>query len=324
MGCAEVREKLNDYIEGIVVGEEKTHFDEHFKSCEECRKALASLEKTVGLLRNLDEKEPPPWMTQKVMSRVRSETKPGEGLLRKLFYPLYVKLPIEAFGIILIAVSAFYIFKTMQPEIKLAQAPLENSMKQQTTQGELREKEPLELSGTGEMPSDKGKGIHALPDKKAAQEESTGVPAISKESSFADKQAGASAPVPARNDKISSTVPPSFDAHSDKSASSVQKAIPSATKKDAGLILTVFVQKTDRALEKLEKIIGDLGGTIIRKDSIRDRYTITVHFKTINIPAFHDRLSETGDVQESKESLTAYGSNNEVSIDILLVRKAPE
>jgi len=110
-------EKLSAYIEGLSSPEEKAMIEEHLKSCQVCRTSLADLEKTVSYVQGLEDIEPPLWLSQKVMTRVREEAAPKERFLQKLFYPLHIKLPIQAIATILIAVSAFYIFKTMQPEI---------------------------------------------------------------------------------------------------------------------------------------------------------------------------------------------------------------
>jgi hypothetical protein len=68
-------------------------------------------------VQGLEDIEPPAWLSQKVMTRVREEAAPKEGILHKLFYPLHIKLPIQAIATILVAVSAFYVFKTIQKEI---------------------------------------------------------------------------------------------------------------------------------------------------------------------------------------------------------------
>lgn len=117
MECDNIKEKLSAYIEGLSSSEEKAMIEEHLKSCQECRTSLADLEKTVSYVKSLEDIEPPAWLSQKVMTRVREEAAPKEGILHKLFYPLHIKLPVQAIATILIAVSAFYIFKTMQPEV---------------------------------------------------------------------------------------------------------------------------------------------------------------------------------------------------------------
>jgi hypothetical protein len=75
------------------------------------------------VLKNLKEVEPPPWMTQKIMARVREEAESKRGFIQKLFYPLHIKVPLEAFATVLIAVVAVYVFKAAEPEMKSLQPP---------------------------------------------------------------------------------------------------------------------------------------------------------------------------------------------------------
>src|SRR4030043_1736421 len=130
MDCSDIQEKLSAYIEGVISSEEKALIEEHLKSCRKCGESLADLRKTMEYVKNLEEIEPPEWLTQKVKARGRSEVKPKKGILQKLFYPLYIKIPLEAAAALLIAVTAIYIFKTIQPEVKLAKIPSEEIVTQ--------------------------------------------------------------------------------------------------------------------------------------------------------------------------------------------------
>jgi anti-sigma factor RsiW len=130
MECDNIREKLSSYIDGIIPPEERMLIDEHLKTCERCNESLADLKKTLEYVQNLEDIEPPAWTTQKVMERIKAEAKPKKGILQKLFYPLHIKLPLEAAAAILIAVSVLYIFKTIQPEVKLAKIPSEEVVTQ--------------------------------------------------------------------------------------------------------------------------------------------------------------------------------------------------
>lgn len=133
MECNKIQEKLSAYIEGIISSEGKILIDKHFESCQRCKESLDDLKKTIEYVQNLEFVEPPSWLTQKIMTKVRkvrTEAEPKKGLLKKLFHPLHIKLPIGAAATILIAVTAIYVFKTIQPEIKLAKAPSEVTMPQ--------------------------------------------------------------------------------------------------------------------------------------------------------------------------------------------------
>jgi len=123
MECKGVREKLCAYLEGVVPSEESRIIEEHLNSCPECRRNLADLKKTGELVKDLADVEPPAWLTQKIMSRVRTEEERKKGILQKLFYPLHIKVPIQALATLSIAVIAVFVFRAVEPEMKLAHLP---------------------------------------------------------------------------------------------------------------------------------------------------------------------------------------------------------
>ena len=122
MECNDIQEKLSDYMEAVLSAEDKVLIDEHLKGCQKCREALADLKMTMEHIQSLDEVQPPAWLTQRVMARIREEAEAKKGILHRLFYPPHIKLPIEAVAVIAIALVSVYIFKAMQPEMQLAKA----------------------------------------------------------------------------------------------------------------------------------------------------------------------------------------------------------
>jgi hypothetical protein len=123
INCAQCREQLSAYLDGIMTAEEKRLIEEHLSVCEQCKAALSELTQAQEALRNLEEVEPPPWFTQKIMSRVREEAEPKKGLLQRLFYPLHIKIPAEALATCLILVLALFVYKNTGPEIKAIHQP---------------------------------------------------------------------------------------------------------------------------------------------------------------------------------------------------------
>jgi Putative zinc-finger/Predicted integral membrane protein (DUF2275) len=118
MECQDIRKNLSAYLEGVASPEDQELIDQHLASCRACSTALYELNRTGEVLKNLKEVEPPPWMTKEIMARVREEAKSKRGFIQKLFYPLHIKVPLEAFATVLIAVIAVYVFKAMEPEMK--------------------------------------------------------------------------------------------------------------------------------------------------------------------------------------------------------------
>jgi len=123
MECQDIRKNLSAYLEGMVAPEDQELIDQHLASCRACSTVLYELNRTGEVLKNLKEVEPPPWMKQKIMARVREEAEPKKGFIQKLFYPLHIKVPLEAFATVLIAVVAVYVFKAVEPQMKDLQVP---------------------------------------------------------------------------------------------------------------------------------------------------------------------------------------------------------
>jgi hypothetical protein len=120
MNCNEIENRFPAYLEGLLSPEESREIAGHLSSCAQCSRALTDLKKTQEIVNGLDEVEPPPFFEQRIMARVREEAGRKQSILWRLFYPLHIKIPIQALATILIAVLAFQIYQTNEPEMKQA------------------------------------------------------------------------------------------------------------------------------------------------------------------------------------------------------------
>ena len=111
-----MEEKLIAYIEGTLSEEEKLIIDEQLKESQEMRESLSDLRKTIQLLTKLEEVETPNQFTEKIISRVREETEQKNGIFKRLFSPLHIKLPIQAIAIIFLVAVSIFIYRAYQPE----------------------------------------------------------------------------------------------------------------------------------------------------------------------------------------------------------------
>ncbi len=125
MECGEVQKQLSAYYEASLSFAEKTIIEEHLALCPKCSQSLADLKRAIEVVQGLPEVEPPAWLTQKVMAKVRSEPAPRRRIVEMLFHPIPIKLPLEAAGVIAIAVTTIFIFKAIQPEMHLSKTPWE-------------------------------------------------------------------------------------------------------------------------------------------------------------------------------------------------------
>jgi hypothetical protein len=115
--CKEIEKYLPLYPDNLLSGEDKLALEEHLKSCTECAKTLAQLKETQDLVSHLKEVEPPPWFKQKIMVRVRKEAE-NKSFVQKWFYPLRIKIPVQIFATVFIAVLAVYIYRAGDEQMK--------------------------------------------------------------------------------------------------------------------------------------------------------------------------------------------------------------
>ncbi len=132
MDCSDIRQKLSEHIEGNSSPEQQALVKEHLQSCKQCTLYAAEIQRTLETLKGLEEIEPPAWLTAKVMKKIRAEAPLKKGWRELLFFPLHIKLPIEAFAALLITVATIFIYKNMEPELRQMElqppAPVMKSM----------------------------------------------------------------------------------------------------------------------------------------------------------------------------------------------------
>jgi len=187
----DIRHKLSEYIDGAVTPQEQTVIDEHLKTCTECANALTELRKTIEQVKQIEEVDAPAWMTSKIMAKVRADAEEKKGFFHRLFYPLAVKLPIQAVAVLFLTVTAYYIFSGMHPAEKYAEAPMERLAKQEAPAAGMdavQRREP-EVARQQEKKVKQGPGYRSLDMKYAYEKPAAPVPAV---------QPSASAPAPAK------------------------------------------------------------------------------------------------------------------------------
>ncbi len=113
----EIKEKLSAYMDNAVTETDKQEIEMHLGTCTACRDALSELRKTVSRIKDAGEVEPPAWLTQRIMEGVRSAAVPGKGVLERLFFPLYLKLPLEAAALFAIGLTTYLMYTHLSPQL---------------------------------------------------------------------------------------------------------------------------------------------------------------------------------------------------------------
>jgi hypothetical protein len=350
MNCNNIQEKLAAYLEGITSSEEKAIIDEHLKSCQRCREALADLEKTLEYTQRLEEMEVPQWLTQKVMARVKAEAEPKKGIFQKLFYPLHIKLPVEAVATVLIAIAAIYIFKAIQADVKFAKAPLEEKprilleekdrsqigikgseniivrdkvLKQSEELGAGQKNEKgLPLAGTDRkrLFSEEKDKIHAFKEGKPVPAKPSEQNMLEKESEITTRKSlevQVPAPTARQEERRLSVEAAVRDELKTEVLSRAPKEKASAEEKAEKISLTLYVKDVESAGKEIENIVIQLRGKIIKTESLVGKKVITVECDSKKINELIERLRLVGKIKEEGLSLkTLEGIKGIISIRI--------
>ncbi|MGH7405108.1 MAG: anti-sigma factor family protein [Candidatus Methylomirabilales bacterium] len=123
MQCQDVRSQLSAYLEGELGVAPRRVVEDHLRECVRCQRELVLLQRTVALLRGLDEVEVPARLADAVGARIAPRKTFDWGRLASwLFFPIHVKLPIQAVALLLVSLGAVYLYRSA-PELSQAPQP---------------------------------------------------------------------------------------------------------------------------------------------------------------------------------------------------------
>jgi hypothetical protein len=337
---------LSEYIDGTVSAKEKADIEAHLKTCRQCSDALDELRKTVEHIKTLEEVEPPAWMTQKTMAKVRAEAEEKKSLLQRLFYPLSVKLPIQAVAVLFLAVTAFYIYQSIQPTPKRFEAPIQEfaaekeappsvtARKEQiiTKDSSLRSKEVPQSPGykSLDMRLEYEKPAPPVPKDKAASTpapaEPAEQPAQAKKEAALEKYAAtpqAAAPATMQEQVApSSGLPGKEETEAAAPAPMMRAKTKAAADTNAGKIfLTLNVQDISVAAQEVEKILIQLDGKIIKKEVVTNANAITGTIDSTRLQKFFEKLTNIGELKEKDVNSKHYEGT--VALEVLVIKTLP-
>jgi hypothetical protein len=335
---------LSEYLDNAVTGKEKAEIEEHLASCTKCSDALAELRKTIQHVKEVEEADPPAWMTQKIMARVREEAEQKKGIFRRLFYPLHVKLPIEAVAVAFLTITAFYIYQSIQPGMKLAEAPMEGyAAKQgapasgiardkldQANGPSLRSKQvpqapeykALDMRQEYESfppprPEDRATARTPAPAKREAALEKRAAPAPAAERIMKEQESAGTAGKREEAKPFAGFVAQDEAPREAPAPAHKAKAFAFAEKKETGTQVTVKVKDIETANKEIEKAAAQLAGKVIKTESLENKKVITVEISSDKANALFEKLKLIGEVEEKALTSTGYAGTVEVRITVL-------
>jgi len=298
MECEGLKEKFSDYLDGILPVEERTLLEEHLKSCERCRESLAGLRKTVGHVRDLEEIEPPLWLTGKVMAKIRAEAEPKKGIIERLFYPLSLKLPIQAVATVLIVATALYVFRMMEPEVKITERITE-----EVPQKILPEPKdsPIDIEKGKTVPFQKVSppqpGTRQAAEMKDS--EAVGASAAPEPGEKAVPDYREKTPAAAKQEQAV-TLEESIKKESDKPQDFFRSsgAKVSDEKIPEEKVVEVLVKDIAAATKEIEAVLLNLNGKIVNTEYSENRNVLFAEIPSRKMNEFLDQLKPIGEVQK--------------------------
>ena len=114
MKCAEVKKYLSDYIDNSLNTDMKKRIEEHLRTCAVCSEALASLKSCLKRVSHLKEVDVPEDFLKKVHERIEQGSR-SKKILRALFVPPRVKVPLELAVVLTAVVIVIFLFNLMSP-----------------------------------------------------------------------------------------------------------------------------------------------------------------------------------------------------------------
>ncbi len=352
----DARHKLSEYIEGSIAAEERAEIEAHLKTCSACTDALRELQKTVEQIKSIEEVEPPAWMTKKIMAKVRVGAEEKKSLFQRLFFPLSVKLPIQTVAVLFLTVTAFYIYRNIQPAPAPSEGPMQDyaarkeapqaaaPAKEQTISPEppvsvkkvpqSPEYKSLDMKYEYEKPSPPaalGRAAESAPAAAKAEEQSKLHDDSFRGQSLAKTPAGESAGYADRaqeeyggtfrQERAKPSVGPFPPEKRAKAAAPPPQARAMTTVEETKKIkLSLAAPDATRAGQEIEKIVTQLGGRIVEKNTITP--AITISLDSDKLKELSARLRSVGELKD-KEMLSL-DHRGTLQIEIVILKIMPQ
>jgi len=342
MDCKRIEEKLPAYLEGALPPEEGKLVEGHVATCPNCRFALEDLVKAGKLVRELDEADPPPWLKQRIMARVREERERKEGFLRRLFYPLHIKIPATALATVLVAVFAVYVFRAVEPETTyLHQAPSEptrvaaekevpkspEAVPPMVTVPEARHEKDRAVISMAERESGRKPGASEekeAPSKPAEQAVSErkmvhrpeAAPGVSTYAGKQEAPVAKSAMPPAKEDKVlrGATV------KDEERAPTVAAKVTAAAPEGPGYALSLYVRDPAAAMSDVESMLVGSGARKVTREFHDGTGIVMAEIEAGQTKEIFEKLKALGEVREKTKAPEPPAGPIAIKIEVLAGR----
>ena len=120
MNCADSRDSFSAYLDDALPPGERVALEGHLAGCGECRRELERFRQTLTLLHRVERPRAPAGFVDRVLEAGSPVPWYGRAL-RGLFFPLRVKLPLEAAVLVLLSIGAVFLYQRTPEMQQVAQ-----------------------------------------------------------------------------------------------------------------------------------------------------------------------------------------------------------
>ena len=110
MNCHEVKELSSAYLDQKLAPSQISSFEKHLNVCASCREEVEGLRKTISLIGSLDEIETSPNFLVKLNAKLDRKKGIGGRIWDWFFEPFKLKVPLQVTALLLVSITAFYIY----------------------------------------------------------------------------------------------------------------------------------------------------------------------------------------------------------------------
>jgi len=106
--CNKIQPMLSEYIDGVLPEADSSRVRSHLEECTGCMEMYKSMREIIVYINDMDEVDPPEGFLDRVNKRLENESSFGR-IIRGIFHPLHIKVPIEIAGLAAAVVLLVYI-----------------------------------------------------------------------------------------------------------------------------------------------------------------------------------------------------------------------
>jgi hypothetical protein len=324
MKCGQIQKMLPACQDGILSKTETALVEKHLAACDSCRASFKEYQQARQLVKKLEKVEPPPGFAKKIMVRIEQEEERKGGLLRKLFYPIRIKVPIQAVAMVVIAVLAIQTYRSVEPQKQTAPPDAITAVpgpKEELARKEDRQREaalPAEKTlPTSEEAAKAGEGMikDSMTSPLPARIPPVGTK-LREEKAPPPSQVPASAAAPREAERAELAAggrKTKREAETPVSAPSPEAA---SLQKGAGVGLALRVAEVASTGEKVQTILQEMGGSRIERTRLGEDEIVTADLNPQRLPEFLDRLSSLGEIPEKPRVSKPTATSVSVRIEI--------